>query len=145
VQVKGLEAPWTTAYLNKTLEYFGGFEGGAGSWGEGSGHYDGLGWGSLLYHLDASDVRALKSSAVASITSSKTVDPGAHHTKTPASLAHFDTTTKPINLIQAFPTTTTSNSPTETTATSLPDALPTMAKGSRRKTHKVKTGCRPPK
>ncbi|KAF7556412.1 hypothetical protein G7Z17_g1475 [Cylindrodendrum hubeiense] len=51
VQIKGLEAPWTTEYLNNTLEYFGGFEGGAGSWGEGSGHYDGLGWGSLLHHL----------------------------------------------------------------------------------------------
>ncbi|KAI1634054.1 hypothetical protein F4809DRAFT_544641 [Biscogniauxia mediterranea] len=34
-------------YLSKTLESFGGFEGGAGSWGEGSGHYDGLGWGGV--------------------------------------------------------------------------------------------------
>ena len=71
VKVKGLEAPWTTAYLNNSLEYFGGYEGGAGSWGEGSGHYDGLGWGSLLYHLDDSDLAAstssLPTSTVASI------------------------------------------------------------------------------
>ncbi|VUC29504.1 unnamed protein product [Clonostachys rosea] len=71
VQIKGLEAPWTTAYLNNTLEWYGGFEGGAGSWGEGSGHYDGLGWGSLLYHLDESDLAltTTSSSIVASSTS----------------------------------------------------------------------------
>ncbi|RSL59534.1 hypothetical protein CEP54_007217 [Fusarium duplospermum] len=62
VQIKGLEAPWTTAYLNKSLEFFGGYEGGAGSWGEGSGHYDGLGWGSLLHHLDEADVNLAKPS-----------------------------------------------------------------------------------
>ncbi|KAI5923551.1 chondroitin AC/alginate lyase [Camillea tinctor] len=61
VQIKGLSAPWTTAYLNKTLERFGGFEEGAGSWGEGSGHYDGLGWGSLLYHMEDSDVSKVTS------------------------------------------------------------------------------------
>jgi hypothetical protein len=54
---KRLDAPWTEAYLNKSLDFFGGYEGGAGSWGEGSGHYDGLGWGSLLYRADSpSDV-----------------------------------------------------------------------------------------
>ncbi|KAF5670131.1 GPI anchored [Fusarium circinatum] len=63
VNIKGLDAPWTKAYLNNSLEFFGGFEGGAGSWGEGSGHYDGLGWGSLLHHLDESDIQAAKSSA----------------------------------------------------------------------------------
>ncbi|KAF3762101.1 chondroitin AC/alginate lyase, partial [Cryphonectria parasitica EP155] len=47
--VKGLDAPWTAEYLNYTLNAYGGFEGGAGSLGEGSGNYDGLGWGSLLY------------------------------------------------------------------------------------------------
>ncbi|ORY60922.1 chondroitin AC/alginate lyase [Pseudomassariella vexata] len=56
IQLKGLSAPWTTAYLNYSLSTFGGYEPGAGAWGEGSGHYDGLGWGSLLYHLDDSDV-----------------------------------------------------------------------------------------
>lgn len=58
VQIKGLDAPWTTEYLNYTLSGYGGFEPGAGSLGEGSGHYDGLGWGSLLYHMDADDVTA---------------------------------------------------------------------------------------
>ncbi|KAH8596032.1 chondroitin AC/alginate lyase [Bisporella sp. PMI_857] len=59
-QIKGVEAPWTERYRNYTTEAMGGFEGGGGSWGEGSGHYDGLGWGSLLYHLDDEDVVALK-------------------------------------------------------------------------------------
>lgn len=62
VNIKGLDAPWTKAYLNHSLEFFGGFEGGAGSWGEGSGHYDGLGWGSLLHHLDESDIQAAQPS-----------------------------------------------------------------------------------
>lgn len=76
VQIKGVEAPWTTAYLNYTLEWFGGFEGGAGSWGEGSGHYDGLGWRSLLYHLDESDLTSTttSSSIIPSSTSTKGVD-----------------------------------------------------------------------
>jgi len=59
VQIKGMDAPWTTKYLNYTLEGYGGFEPGAGTYGEGSGHYDGLGWGSLLYHMDESDVEAV--------------------------------------------------------------------------------------
>ena len=56
--VKGLQAPWTKLYLNHTLEWFGGFEGGAGSWGQNSGQYDGLGWGSLLYRQETSDCKA---------------------------------------------------------------------------------------
>lgn len=59
-----MDAPWTTLYLNQSLAYYGGAEGGAGSLGEGSGHYDGLGWGSLLHHMDASDVAALKAEKV---------------------------------------------------------------------------------
>lgn len=66
VQIKGLEGPWTELYKNFTVESMGGFEGGAGSWGEGSGHYDGLGWGSLLYHLDAADIPAVSSTSLAS-------------------------------------------------------------------------------
>lgn len=50
----------------------GGFEGGAGSWGEGSGHYDGLGWGSLLYHLDAADVPAAAPTPPAAQSSTST-------------------------------------------------------------------------
>ncbi|KAH7013940.1 chondroitin AC/alginate lyase [Ilyonectria destructans] len=69
VQIKGLDAPWTTAYLNNTLEYFGGYEGGAGSWGEGSGHYDGLGWGSLLYHLSEADLASPPSSSTDTVVS----------------------------------------------------------------------------
>ncbi|KAJ4286675.1 hypothetical protein N0V90_012927 [Kalmusia sp. IMI 367209] len=63
VQIKGLDAPWTELYKNFTVETMGGFEGGAGSWGEGSGHYDGLGWGSLLHRLDAADVPAVSSTS----------------------------------------------------------------------------------
>ncbi|KAH6886994.1 chondroitin AC/alginate lyase [Thelonectria olida] len=73
VQIKGQDAPWTTAYLNNTLEYYGGFEGGAGSWGEGSGHYDGLGWGSLLYHLEESDLSSTTSSTSSVLPSSTSV------------------------------------------------------------------------
>ncbi|KAF4171598.1 hypothetical protein CNMCM8694_002370 [Aspergillus lentulus] len=63
VVIKGMDAPWTTKFLNESLNYYGGAEGGAGSWGEGSGHYDGLGWGSLLHRLDESDVAAVSSGA----------------------------------------------------------------------------------
>ncbi|KAJ5392883.1 hypothetical protein N7465_011857 [Penicillium sp. CMV-2018d] len=72
VLTKRVDAPWTTLYLNNSLQYYGGAEGGAGSWGEGSGHYDGLGWGSLLYHMDESDVVAAVSSKSASPTASST-------------------------------------------------------------------------
>ncbi|KAF4273781.1 hypothetical protein CNMCM8812_007002 [Aspergillus fumigatus] len=63
VTIKGMDAPWTTKFLNESLNYYGGAEGGAGSWGEGSGHYDGLGWGSLLHRLDREDVAAQGSGA----------------------------------------------------------------------------------
>ncbi|GIK01772.1 hypothetical protein Aspvir_005813 [Aspergillus viridinutans] len=63
VMIKGMDAPWTTSFLNQSLTFFRGAEGGAGSWGEGSGHYDGLGWGSLLHRLDESDVAAASSGA----------------------------------------------------------------------------------
>ncbi|RAO73464.1 uncharacterized protein BHQ10_009476 [Talaromyces amestolkiae] len=56
VVIKNQKAPWTTKFWNKSLEQFGGHEPGAGAWGEGSGHYDSLGWGSLLYRLEESDV-----------------------------------------------------------------------------------------
>lgn len=55
VQRKGMNAPWTTAYLNYTLEYYEGFEPGAGALGTTSGAYDSLGWGSLLYRRDNND------------------------------------------------------------------------------------------
>ncbi|KAJ5758787.1 hypothetical protein N7520_005943 [Penicillium odoratum] len=68
--VKGLDAPWTKKYLNYSLSEFGGFEPGAGAWGDDSGDYDCLGWGSLLYHQDASDVAAAKSAASSSAVAS---------------------------------------------------------------------------
>ncbi|GLI74940.1 hypothetical protein PoHVEF18_003189 [Penicillium ochrochloron] len=69
---KGMHAPWTTRFLNNSLDHYGGTEGGAGSWGEGAGHYDGLGWGSLLYHMDEADVAALASPSSALSTPSPT-------------------------------------------------------------------------
>ncbi|KAJ6177778.1 Chondroitin AC/alginate lyase [Penicillium mononematosum] len=72
VMMKRMDAPWTTLYLNNTLDYYGGAEGGAGSWGEGSGHYDGLGWGSLLYRMDEADVIAPFPSKSASPTANPT-------------------------------------------------------------------------
>ena len=80
VQIKGVQAPWTEEYRNYTVDAMGGFEGGAGSWGEGSGHYDGLGWGSLLYYLDDEDVAAAvnnstSTAVVTSATSTAVVTP----------------------------------------------------------------------
>ncbi|KAL2852224.1 chondroitin AC/alginate lyase [Aspergillus pseudodeflectus] len=73
VQIKRLEAPWTTAYLNSTLEYFGGlFEKGIG-YGEGSGHYDGVGWGTLLYRLEDDDLEALRQGAAPATTVSQEI------------------------------------------------------------------------
>ncbi|KAJ5923148.1 chondroitin AC/alginate lyase [Penicillium verhagenii] len=69
--VKGLDAPWKKEYLNYSLTEFRGFEPGAGAWGEGSGYYDGLGWGSLLYHQDASDVAAAKIASSSAVASSR--------------------------------------------------------------------------
>lgn len=62
VQTKSMEAPWTTAYLNYTLDHYGGFEPGAGALGSTSGAYDSLGWGSLLYHRDINDTTLSASS-----------------------------------------------------------------------------------
>ncbi|RAL66041.1 hypothetical protein DID88_005702 [Monilinia fructigena] len=76
-QIKGIDAPWTEQYKNYTVKAMGGFEGGAGSWGEGSGHYDGLGWGSLLYHLDEDDVVA-----AANISTSNTTSPAIYNSTT---------------------------------------------------------------
>lgn len=97
VQIKGMDAPWTTKYLNYTLTGYGGFEPGAGTYGEGSGHYDGLGWGSLLYHMDESDVEALtketdgvSANAAAAVPSSSL--PVATSTSATSSLAAKPTT-----------------------------------------------------
>lgn len=67
--IKKQAGPWTTKYLNKTLERFGGYEPGAGAWGEGNGHYDSLGWGSLLYRLEESDVAQISNMATSRASS----------------------------------------------------------------------------
>lgn len=66
--IKGQNAPWTTQYLNKTYETFGGFEPGSGSSGSPrvSGNYDTLGWGTLLYHLNESDMASIRDSSTTS-------------------------------------------------------------------------------
>ncbi|KAL6914880.1 hypothetical protein FSST1_012640 [Fusarium sambucinum] len=142
VQIKDLDAPWTTAYLNNSLEYFGGFEGGAGSWGEGSGHYDGLGWGSLLYHLDESDVQAIKSSANTSIPSSETPSQVAQETHNPSSPTTLGVLSKPTTLAKASSSTSSSPSSTQTIVAKRPQVSQPRAKGSHHKAHKPKTGCR---
>ncbi|KAL2871184.1 uncharacterized protein BJX67DRAFT_343759 [Aspergillus lucknowensis] len=72
IQIKGLEAPWTKAYLNYTLESFGGlYEKGIG-YGEGSGHYDGVGWGTLLYRLEESDLEAIKQGTTTTTSQGRT-------------------------------------------------------------------------
>ncbi|KAF2996744.1 hypothetical protein E8E14_000449 [Neopestalotiopsis sp. 37M] len=70
VQIKGMDAPWTTAYLNYSLSGYGGVEPGAGLSGSTSGAFDGLGWGSLLYHRDDNDtaVPSYTASSVAPTT-----------------------------------------------------------------------------
>ncbi|TGO39365.1 hypothetical protein BHYA_0055g00170 [Botrytis hyacinthi] len=71
-QIKRADAPWTKKYMNYTVTTMGGFEGGTGSWGEGPGHYDGLGWGSLLYHLDPEDITTASINSLAASNSTST-------------------------------------------------------------------------
>ncbi|KAF4470855.1 GPI anchored [Fusarium albosuccineum] len=150
VQIKGLDAPWTTAYLNNTLDFFGGFEGGAGSWGEGSGHYDGLGWGSLLHHLDEDDVKAASQSALTGSDTPTTGLPTAATDTLPSRPASTLITTSATTAV------TTSDAPDTTTqATSSvhvkygetkslhSDTEPTSttARASKPTSTKVRTGC----
>lgn len=86
VMRKGMKAPWSALFLNRSLEHYGGAEGGAGSWGEGAGHYDGLGWGSLLYHMDKPDVGDLASSQFALPTSSPTSSDSSPSTQAPSTM-----------------------------------------------------------
>jgi hypothetical protein len=77
-QILGMDVPWVKAYLDYSLPLYPGspgYEGGLGSWGEGSGHYDSLGWGSLLHHLDNEDVAAAKSGSATAVFSSITSIP----------------------------------------------------------------------
>lgn len=142
VRIKGLKAPWTTAYLNNSLEFFKGFEGGAGSWGEGSGHYDGLGWGSLLHHLDESDVPAEKPSGSSSSAVAKTSNSVVAETR-PAS--------KVLSTLQAIQTATkvtgnpdkiTFTKATQTDAVTLTTSFSPATTATHRKVHKAAKGCR---
>lgn len=89
VTIKRLDAPWTTAFLNHTLDSYGGFELGVGALGETSGSFDGIGWGSLLYRLDESDVASLattpsattSASTYAPTIASSTYIPNSHRNK----------------------------------------------------------------
>ncbi|KAJ5557871.1 hypothetical protein N7513_003457 [Penicillium frequentans] len=62
VKIKEQAAPWTTQYWNKTLETWNGFEIGSGAYGSPyvSGYYDTMGWGTILYHLNDTDVAAAR-------------------------------------------------------------------------------------
>lgn len=99
---ENLNTTWTKGYRNYTVTSFGGYEGGAGSWGEGSGHYDGLGWGTLLYRMDESDIAELNqtSNSTSLSTSSTTAS-------TSSSSILSDTTT--ASLTTSSPTSTSTS------------------------------------
>ena len=52
--LKGLNATWTKQYRDFVVANNSGAEGGSGDYGSTSGGYDQLGWGTLLYTLEAS-------------------------------------------------------------------------------------------
>lgn len=51
--LKGLNASWSKAYRDLVVSDGGGAEGGGGNYGPDSGGYDQLGFGTLLFRLDA--------------------------------------------------------------------------------------------
>ncbi|KAL3442103.1 chondroitin AC/alginate lyase [Aspergillus insuetus] len=122
VQIKGLAAPWTTAYRNNTLESFGGlFEKGIG-YGEGSGHYDGVGWGTLLYRLEDDDLEAIQKGTTTTTTTTTTT-PQSHTSTSPISttvstgIASSSSITTPTTS-SSSPSVSTSLSSTTSTTTS---------------------------
>ncbi|KAJ0416594.1 chondroitin AC/alginate lyase [Aspergillus carlsbadensis] len=137
VQIKGLDAPYTVAYRNNTLEYFGGlFEKGIG-YGEGSGHYDGVGWGTLLYRLEEDDLEAIQggtstATATATFQSSASSSPAsspsstviASESATPSTIA---SSAASVSTSRAS-TTTTTNSATGTSTTGVA-IQPTLGHG----------------
>lgn len=136
VQIKGIEAPWTELYKNFTVKAMGGFEAGAGSWGEGSGHYDGLGWGSLLYHLDAADVSVVSVSSTLLASSSRSTVSSGSAKITPTSTFQAQTSTSvsstPSILSQSTvlsdpSTVTTTSAHQAQTSASLTTSVPTSA------------------
>ncbi|CAH0027153.1 unnamed protein product [Clonostachys rhizophaga] len=134
VGVKKLDAPWTKAYLNKTLEEYGGFEPGSGAMGEGSGRFDGLGWGSLLYRVDDSDV---VESSSASETPARTTTSSSSATPTGSStLIDKVTSATPVSstlssTVDTIPIAT----PTSTTSRHTPTARPCSRK--RKRSHRI--------
>ncbi|KAJ5874356.1 uncharacterized protein N7529_002786 [Penicillium soppii] len=89
VKIKGQSAPWTTQYWNKSLETFGGVEIGSGAYGSplSSGYYDTMGWGTILYHLDDTDVAAAR--AFYRSSSNVTVSASAPYSSAPYSSAPY--------------------------------------------------------
>ena len=123
-QIKGVDAPWTEQYKNYTVKSMGGFEGGTGSWGEGSGHYDGLGWGSLLYHLDADDVAALSRASTFSsipppVTSTASAS-SSNLTASPSSASTSTATTPPATHTASAPVSDPTASPSSFTVSTIP-------------------------
>ncbi|XBQ87869.1 hypothetical protein V6000_003509 [Aspergillus fumigatus] len=132
VTIKGMDAPWTTKFLNESLNYYGGAEGGAGSWGEGSGHYDGLGWGSLLHRLDREDVAAQGSGANTLIASPNDKATSKLPQSTPdasrAGSSGANSTSMSTSVASSTPTPLSSPSsplPGTSTPASTPDSQPT--------------------
>lgn len=130
VGVKKLDAPWTKAYLNKTLEEYGGFELGSGAMGEGSGRFDGLGWGSLLYRVDDSDV---VESPSASETPARTTTSSSSATPTGSStlLDNVTSATPVSSTLSSTVDTTPIETPTSTTSRHTPTARPCSRKRKR--------------
>lgn len=125
VMIKGMDAPWTTSFLNESLKYYKGAEGGAGSWGEGSGHYDGLGWGSLLYHLDESDVAAQRTPAASLAAPS-----GATTSVVPAQSTNGSIPTTQSSAAKSTSASTTSVTPAGSTTISTPQSsVPSTSSG----------------
>ncbi|KEY83495.1 hypothetical protein BA78_8107 [Aspergillus fumigatus] len=132
VTIKGMDAPWTTKFLNESLNYYGGAEGGAGSWAEGSGHYDGLGWGSLLHRLDKEDVAAQGSGADTLIASPNDKATSKLPQSTPdasrAGSSGANSTSMSTSVASSTPTPLSSPSsplPGTSTPASTPDSQPT--------------------
>ena len=108
-----MDVPWVKAYLNYSLPLYPGspgYEGGLGSWGEGSGHYDSLGWGSLLHHLDDEDVAAAKSGSATAVSSSITSVPTSSVSSVPASSVPSVSTSSVDSIVPSSQTAFTSAS-----------------------------------
>ncbi|KAK6063340.1 exopolysaccharide inner membrane protein [Seiridium cupressi] len=124
VQIKGMDAPWTTAYLNYSLDQYGGFEPGAGVSGGTSWLFDGLGWGSLLYHRDVNDTSYATTSASATTVTSSTRSSALPSSFSPSII---DPTGSAPSTAAATSTGTASVAPSAAQGQSYPAATPSQA------------------